>query len=325
LSVEHLGRLLEQGEYRRCLEAATHLLAYGGQDQAGLARIQAAICRSRLALTDFTGALSAGEMALELATRSTDPDLLGFATLDLAAAQTATRQYEAALSTIARYFADYEHYIAARCLKGAVLRQVGDTLLKVGRSEEALDRYRQAHEWFERFGDEESAQACTRAMVLLHLDRGETRQAVPLLLAGDRYALDHPADDRFRCDHLLDRSLLHLVSRQHETSIAEAFEALLLVQGRLDQQARAQLILCQNGLAQNRLTEALSFALAARISAIDGRMYELEFEASELLFRLLRERGLRLLADVDQEYMEQGINIYHYLSEPVLKRMFHSN
>lgn len=325
MSVTHLARLLESGEYRRCLDEASALLAQGGQSAEGLARIQAAICRSRLALNDYFAAVAAGREAVELAAEAGVPDLLGTALIDVATAHSHIRQYGEALAAFTQYRDGLPTYTAARCLEGTALQRLAGTLASAGRPEEALARLHEARTWFERYGDAASAIACTRVAMRLHLDQGELAEALPYLQAGARYAVAHGDDREFRINHLLDRALLYLATGQCAASAEAAFAALEAAEGDLLAESRAQLMLAESALAQNKPCEAFSFALGARISAIDGRAYDIELEASDILFRLMRERGERLLREVEADFYRQGVDINHYLSPRVVARMTRAN
>lgn len=321
MCVSELGRLLQCGEYKRCLEEATALLAAGAHDSEEVARIQAAICRSRLELTDFFGAVAAGQEAVVFAAEAQNYDVIGAALVDLATALVAVRLYDQAVDLFERYLDGLPTYTASRCMEGIALYRMADALHRTGRHRAALECYSRARLWFERFGDEESSRESARAMMRLFLDAGEPEQALPLLLEGDQYAARCPGDREFLGAHLLDRAMYFLAVGRYEESKQEAFRALEAVGDWLVQQARANLLLCHNALALNQPREALAFALAARVSAIDGRLYDLEFEASDVLFRLLRERGTWLLREVEADYREHGVNIYHYLSDQVINRL----
>jgi tetratricopeptide (TPR) repeat protein len=325
LSVSHLARLLESGAYEECLALAAALLAEEGHTREGLARIQAAICRSRLELTDYFAAAEAGKVAVLLADEAGAADLLGAVLIDLATAHGQIRRYDEALEAFQRYLAGLPAYTAARCLEGTALQRMAETLRRAGRPAEALTRVQEARRWFDRFGDAASAVQCARAAIRLHLEQGELAQAVPLLQAGDRHAADHPDDREFLSSHLLDRALFRLAAGEYELASAEAFWALEAAGDRLAQQCRAQLLLAQIALARSEHREALTFALAARVSAIDARAYDLEFEASDLLFRLLRERGERLLREVESDYYRQGVDLFLYISERVVSRLTRMN
>lgn len=323
--VSDLARLMESGDYKRCLEEATLLLATGGHDAESRVRIQAAICKCRLELTDFFAAVEAGRLAVEMASEAQLADVVGFSLIDLGRARAEIRQYDAALEAFERFFQELPIFTAARCMEGIALRHMAGTLHKSGRHNEALERYLEARRWFLRFGDVKTAAECSRSAVHLHLEQGAPEYAIPLLKEGDRYAEAHPQDREFLTDHLLDRAIFLMVVGQHQESIQEAFRALYAADDRLDHQCRAHLILSQNALALNQPKDALSFALAARVAAIDGRCYDLEFEASDILFRLLRGRGARLLEELECDYYEQRVDLYHYLSERVVRRMVREN
>lgn len=321
-SVLELGAMLERGEYQRCLHRAAALLEEGDHDREELARIQGAICRSYLALTDYFAAAEAGAQALRLAEEADAPDLCGFTLLDLATARGAIRQYDAALAALSRFLEELPGYTAARCMEGRALRLMGDLLDRAGMTAEAFARYRQAHSWFERYGDDPGARDCRRGLIRLHLQNGEHTEAAALLHCNELSARRSPDDHPFLTAHWLDRGLLALLKGEHQASIHDSFRALEYAGDRLDQQAQAHLLLCQNAMALNQTHEALQFALAARVAAIDGRAYALEFEASDLLFRLLRRGGPALLQQVAHELYQQKVDIHHYLSDRVLRRYF---
>lgn len=318
--VSDLTSLLESGEYRRCLEEALVLLDRGDHDAQSEARIQAAICRSRLELTDYFGAVRAGQQAVDLAGGAEAFDLLGFALVDLGTAYGQIHHPVQATSVFERYLSELAIFTAARCMEGTVLRRLADALQQAGRPSEALKRLWEAYEWFERYGDEKSAVDCRRAAIRIHLDLAEPEETVSLIREGDRYLETHPWDREFLIAHLLDRAQFFMATGRHQESIQEAFRALETQGAETVQVCEAQLILSQNALALNRPKDALNFALAARVTAIDGRCYDLEFEASEILFRLLRERGGQLVHELEGDYQEQGVDVYHYLSDRVIQR-----
>ncbi len=319
--VSELTRLLDSGDYKRCLEEAVQLLAEGGHGTEELARIYGAICRSQLELADYFGAVDAGKQAVVLSELGGLADLRGFVLPDLGQALCEVRRYEEALAIFQRFSTELHDYTGARCREGAALQREAGTLYRSGAAAEAIDRYWQAHGWFERYGDGASAMDCTRAILRIYLDQGQPGAAIPLLQDGDAYARSHPLDRDFLATHLLDRALFHLAAGQYDASIQEAFRALEAAEDRLLQQARAHLILAQNALAKENPREALSFALAARVAAIDGKLYDLEFEAAEILFRVLHEKGARMVRQMEEDYYEQKVDIYRYLSERVVKRM----
>lgn len=324
--VRDLSRLVDSGEYRRCLDEATALLKVAeGLGLEEKARIYAAMCRCQLELTDYFGAVEAGELALQHATEAGAADLGGFVLSDLGRALLEIRQYDTALQILTRYFSEVPEFSASRCREGLVHLTMAGVLERLDRRREAMERYREAHRWFLRYGDLKAAADCLRAVVRVHLEHGEPEHAAAMLREGDLYAAEHPEDRVFLANHLLDRGFFHLAIGQYQVSIQEAFQGLEVADARLDQQSRAHMLLCQNALATNRPRDALNFAMAARVSAIDGRHYDLEFEASETLFRLLRERGARIIREIESDYYRRGVDIYHYLSERVIRRMLDTN
>lgn len=313
MSVSRLLRLLETGQYHRCLEEAAVLSAEGGHGSEGAARIEAAVCRSCLALTDYHCATQAGERAAALAREAGDYDLLGAVLVDLGAALGQTRRLSQAESALREYLDGLPACTAARCMEGIALQRLAGVVLDAGRSVEALTLYERARQWHSRFGDDASVRECVRAMFRLHLRDGRHGDALRLL------AQQGETGD---CDSLLDwAEYLLAVGRWGESANA-AMAALDLAGGEAERQCRAQLLLCRTAGAQGCKVEALEFALAARVTAIDGRLYALEFEAADLLFGLLRQGGAPLMREVAADFDRQGVNVYHYLSDEAVRRQF---
>ncbi|HEY8347465.1 MAG TPA: hypothetical protein VIL07_09380 [Symbiobacteriaceae bacterium] len=322
MSVAYLVRLMESGQYEECLAEAAALLEKGEQSPESLARIYGAICRSHLALGEYWAAVEAGEQAAALAQEAGAPDVRGAALADLGTALARVREYQRALQRFQEYLAGLDEYTAARCLEGEVRQRMAEVLDRCGRPAEALKACRAARDWFRRYGDERSAALCSRTMMRLCLETARPQEAVRHLAAVGRYAAKNPEDHRFVCDYLMDRAVLLLALGDAHSAAGEAFRALEHAGDRLDQVARCQLLLARCALVEDLPREALTFALAARISAIDGRVYDLEMEASDLLFRLLRTHGERLLREVEGDFRDVGLDIGQYLSEEVLRRIW---
>lgn len=317
MSVCRLVRLLETGQYQHCLKEALALLETGTVDDRNQARIYGAICRCRLELGNSREAEQIGLHALSLAEAAADADLLAPILIDVGTARMRQRRYTTALEAWERYERLLPQLTAAQCQEGWVGRQKAEALQRLGQLDRALDAYAAARRWFERFGDQASARLCQRAMVDIHLGRGDLKRLRRLLAEGDRRMAD--ADGAHRTEHLLDWASYLLASGRPAMAAGRAF-AVLEQATALDQQGRAQMILCEAALQQEKPVEAFAFALAARVSAIEGSHYSLEFDASEVIFRLLRLHGSELLNEVAADFERQGVNIYDYLSELAVRR-----
>jgi len=319
--VNDLARLVELGDFKRCLQEARHLWRLGGHDTEAKARIQAAICRCSLELTDFFAAAQAGDLAIELAEQIADSDLLGFILIDLGTARGEIRLYQQSVMDFERFLTELPSFTAARCMEGTVLRRLATVLQRNGKPEAALIRLHQAQSWFYRYGDEASATETLRCMIRVHLELKQFDLVMSLLEECERYALNHQLDREFLSNHLLDRAIFQLTVCKYDVAVKEGFQALEAADGRIVQQCQAHLVISQAALALDKPKDALSFAMAARVAAIDARRYDLEFEASEILFRLLKERGTRVLKEIETDYYDQGVDIFHYISEQTIRKM----
>jgi hypothetical protein len=198
-------------------------------------------------------------------------------------------------------------------MEGIALQRLAGVLRDAGRPGEALELYGSARQWHSRFGDDASARECLRAMFRMHLSAGKYTDALRLLAE---------QGDTGDCDSLLDWAAYLLAVGRSGESTRAAMAALDLAGTDAERQCRAQLLLCHSARAEGRMVEALEFALAARVTAIDGRLYTLEFEAADLLFGLIRQGGAPLMREVAADFDQQGVNVYHYLSDEAVRRQF---
>lgn len=317
MSVSRLMHLLETGHYRLCLEEALALLSAGAVHSVDQARVHAAVCRCRLELGDCRAAIAAGLQALSHSDEGSAPDLHGAVLIDMGTAWAKLRQYNTALGAWERFIGLLPRLTGLICQEGLVRLQMAETLQRLGHTDRALEAYEAGRRWFERFGDEQSVRTCARGMIGIYLECGDLSAALPLLKEGDLHMPD--AGPLFRSCQLLDWARYLLAAGCPVLAAERAFAALELAPG-LAEQGRAQMVLCQTALQQAKPVEALAFALAARISAMEGNLYGLEFDAAEVIFRLLRHHGSELLAEVAADFKSQGVDIYDYLSELAVRR-----
>lgn len=313
-----LHRLLDSGDYWGCLAEGRILLEQEKLSEAERARVLSLLCRCHLALGQLQGAVAAGELAARLADRNRLWDVAGSARLDLANALTALRRYQEALDSLDRYRQGLPEYTAARCQEGAALQQAGLVLARMGRPEESVGWYARAHHWFHRYGDERSAADCLLGMVDACLAAGDLPGAAIRLAEAEARGTDEPD---FTGQLLLARARYLQLKGEHQASVDEAFKALVLAQPCSRLQVEAQLHLSRMAEVMGRPVEALCFAFAARVSAIDGRLYTSEFEASALLVRLIRAHGPTPVAELSTDLDRQGVDIYQYIHPAEVERL----
>lgn len=313
-----LHRLLESGDYHACLAQGRSLLACELLSEADRVRVLLTLCRCHLALGDLMGAVAPGEEAVTLARSLGLRDLEGAALLDLATALAGLRRLPQALTALERFRQGLPEYTASQCLEGAALRQTAEVMARMGRPADAVDWYQHAGHWFRRFGDEQTAGECLLGIIDTALDAGDLAATERWLAEADRHPLGDPASTGRL---ILARARFYQLVGQPQASADEAFRALLVAENPSRLQVQAHLHLSRVAEAMDRPVEALGFAFAARVSAIDARLYPLEFEAVALLVRLIHRYGMTSVHELGVELERQGVDLYQYLERAELERL----
>lgn len=313
-----LHRLMESGDYWGCLARGKAMLEQEPLADVDRARVLQVLCRCHLALGQHEGAVAAGRLAADLAERHQQADLAGNALVLLARAQVSMRRYPEALATLERFRQGLPEYTAALCLEGAAMQLTGEVLARLGRPEGAVDWYSRAHHWFHRYGDEESAGDSLLALIDLALSAGDLGEAARRLAEAEARGDSTPT---FAVRLLLARARYLQAKGEEQPSVDAAYQAFLRAEHCSPLQVEAQLHLSRMAEVMGRPVDGLSFALAARISAIDGRLYALEFEASAWLIHLIRRHGPEPVAELAEDLGRQGLDLYQYLDPEAVERL----
>lgn len=323
MGLTEILELLEQEEYPRCAALADELLVDQSLPGPMRARVAHAACRARLGLADFFAAVEMGELAAREALGSGEYDVLGQVFLDMGAALGAVREYKLARNCGEEYFRHKPYYQDALQFEGRVLFNHATYFSKLDEWEEAAHVYGLCRQWhWERGELAESDEARRRqAECLIHL--GQTEEATRLLIEGEQYVSE--ASRYAQVEQALLWALCHMLQGDADSGASAAMKALDAAGDHEELQARAHLSLLASAEMKGSAKDAIGFALAARVAAIDARRYDLEFEASEALFRLLRHHGAGILQELDEEYRNLGVDLCHYISERSYKRMLSSN
>ncbi|MEW8977660.1 MAG: hypothetical protein AB2385_04570 [Symbiobacterium sp.] len=106
-----------------------------------------------------------------------------------------------------------------------------------------------------------------------------------------------------------------------QQAVSAAFRALEEAEPLSGAQVRAQLCLSHLAAAAGRRVEALAFALAARTTAREAALPELERSATALLAACVDAGGWNALSELAGALREQGVDVYDYLDPAEVLRL----
>lgn len=326
--VEYLVQLMEEGEFEKCLRLSEQLLLRGGMTLVEMARLNLVICRCRLGLQDSYGAINSGLLAVKLSRDLKEWDTLGRALLNVGTAYMGTRQFDLALQHFYSYLENVHHYSTSRRFEGAVWRSIGVAHQRKLETSRAVDALTRAQQWFVKQGADHSAFSCIHDLVHTHLQIRETNPGfsgddpVPALLEQERRLVrKYPSDTFFQSIYQYDRATHYLRCRRYGRAMVCAMKALDIAKTDHQLTSNAHMVLyeCSRDLGDTK--QALGYALAARVEAIRGRHYELEFLAAQAMAEIIRKQGTDMIRELDLEYQSMGVDLGQYLSPVLLRRV----
>lgn len=315
--VQWLQELLEQEEWGKVLKVAPQLLLRGGFSVADLAEINYAISRSRAYTQDLFGAIPAGLLARKLALDNGYYDLFARATLVLGVCYIRTRQYETGRQCLREYLEHLPRYGPARQLAGHVWHNLGMASKATGKPEEALRYFERAKGLYQQSGDVHWQFIVLRTMFECCLDV-TLADARSVLQEMRRFIRQSPVGEKQRPEYLWCRA------RYAQKTGAHRWAAALCVLGLNDANKdlpitfHLNLTLSQSLAAMGESKDALRFALAARLVAIEDKAYDREFLATEAMYNLLSAYGYNLFHELNVEYAERGLDLHPFVGAGIL-------
>jgi tetratricopeptide (TPR) repeat protein len=325
--LDYLVKLMEGGEFQKCLRLAEQQLLKGGWSINELAKINLMICRCRLGIQDPHGAVVAGSMATNLARDSKDWDLFGRIALNLGTAYTGTRQYGEALQSLYGYFEHLNAYTAStRRFEGAIWKNIGIAHQHLLETTKAIDALTRARDWYAQAGIQFSTFTCTHDLLHTYLQHHSTEQGAPivqveqLLDAEKAFVKQFPGESYFESYSLYDQAAYYAHIGRYARATVSAQKAMDLRKADRWIGFHGNMVLhdCSQARADHR--QALGYALAARVHALQGRYFELEFLASQAMAEIIKHQGEELVRELDEEYQAMGVDLGQYLSPDVLRR-----
>lgn len=324
--IEYLVKLMEAGEYQKCLRHSEQQLLRGGMTIAELATLNMVICRCRIGNNDSYGAINSGLLAAKLARDIGDWDTLGRSLLNVGTAYMGTRQHDLALHQLYSYFEHLHKYVVARRFEGAVWKSIGIAHQRKQESDQAIIALERARQWFLKQEVEHSAFTCTHDLINTYLQRHRVKPKATLepvndlLKAEKALVAKFPKETYYRGIYLNDKANFYLRSGRLHRAIVCAMQAMELRKGDHQLAFHSHMILYECSRLMGDAKQALGYALAARVAALQGKHYELEYIAAQAMVDIIKEQGTKVVQELDAEYRAMGIDLSQYVTPAMLGR-----
>ena len=324
--VDYLFQLMEAGEFDKALRLSEQALLRGGMTLPDMAKLNMVICRCRLGMSDHYGAVNSGLLAVKLARDTREWDLLGRALLNVGTAYIGTRQYDLALQHFYGYMEHRLQYTTSARFEGAVWRSIGVAHQRKLETNQAIDALNRARLWFAKQGADHSAFSCLHDLIHTYVHIYKTDPTFSLdpvkALLNEQLQIvrKYPADPYFRGYYLYDQSVYYLHQRRIARSLVCAMKAMETHKTDFQLTSQSHMVLCECNRLMGEAKTAIGYALAARVEAIRGKHYELEFLASQAMADIIRQQGTEVVRELDLEYQAMGIDLGQYLSPSLLRR-----
>jgi hypothetical protein len=296
--------LLRAGRYAAGLRQAEQILMDTPLASEDLGRVQAVICRCRIELGDHLGALSAALIAERLTRSASLGDLRERLLLDLMEALLRLGRYEEALRHSRAYLDDPA---LKRTPSSEMLawRNLGVCYQRLGRSADAVEAFGRARALLVR--DDIEGHSCVRSyLIKAYIQAGALEQVPALLAEGEAALRDHPEDQQANVAHLCDSADYQYASGHLPAARQLAELALQLAERYSWHRYQCRMLLGRIAVAELQFEEALRHIMTARAIAVQGQHYDLEADAAEMMYGLIRRHPESLNGDAADNGHSRG-------------------
>lgn len=294
--VEYLEQLVAQAQWDQALKYAEEMLKQSDNTTRDLAMIQYAITTARYYLGEFHGAITAGELGVELAAQVEEWDWYGAICVNLGTAYYSLGRNDDALEAWFHYLNQVHLYHLAGKFEPNIWYNIAQVYLRHEETAEAIDALSKAVRSAQRQGHHRLEHGLRHALAEVYL-KGGVHDLVPELLA---QCLNYLHNNQ-NVDQRRESWLWHLKLRsEFALKTARLRRArMIAVRGLSESGDEAQylhnfhLILAEVSLTEGNPDFAVNHYLAARACAVVCRRADLEASVSEVIQGLLdRNPGL---------------------------------
>lgn len=256
-------------------------------------------------LNQFERAIGPGRVAIQMASELEAWDYYGVACLFLGGAYTTLRQYQTAIDAFLNYHASFHKYRAARRYQVWGWYNLGHAYSLIGEGRQAAKSLAEALKLAEAAKNERFAHGVRQALIEQCVRIGDAEQ-VPELLAKCSHYLRHHADEYYiresRLAHLKLRAEYAVLTNRLDRAFSVALRGLSEAGREYPHLCHFHLLLAKIARQKGATIQALGHAMSARVYASKGSRYDLESEASELFYEVIKSNP-EDLAGVDRYYL----------------------
>lgn len=309
--------LMEQGEYQAALQLALEALLARDNDLEALVQLNLILARCRVELQDPLAAVPSAQLAAKVARDLGLWDMAAEAEIWKGVAYARCGRYDDAIAVFYSVLElgpdlqrrNWWEYLAWWNLGYLYerLNQPGDQLWALKRAWGLAGVLTSTDQ-----------RASLRTMLInAYMNSNDFDSARRELADLRNHLMAHPEDHNGQYFYLVDFSRLAFARKKYRFASQLALQGLEQVKGQPLRQFifYRRLFECCRHLG--RPEDALGYALAARMVAIEARKYDVEYEAAEWVVNLIREHGSQLVTRLDVKYQLQGINLGNFLSGQV--------
>lgn len=306
--IEYLEKLLDGRENEKALAYAEQMLRDSRSTPLEMLAAQVGLLKVRCWLNQDDQAIGPGCVAIRMASELEEWDYHGLACLFLGGVYQKLRKHREAIDVLHQYFGHFHLYGTARSYQANAWYNLGLLYAASQNHKQAMQAFMKALEITEAAGWHRFAHGIRQALVEQYIRNGDVGQ-VPLLLAKSGHYLRHHPNEldatQSRLFHLKLRAEFAMSTKRLDRAHAVALRGLSESAKRLEHLCYFHMVLANIARQKGRPVEALGHASAAKVYASKDHRYDLESEATNLCYEVMKSNP-GALAELDRHYLSVG-------------------